>query len=408
MEKVLDILAGFVILHIMSKKDGKFNIVKRFLAAPQSSFFLFGPRGTGKSTWIRERFPKALSLDLLDLALHRELAARPERLAERIAAQPHVKQVVLDEIQRVPELLDLVHQMVENKQRYLQFIVTGSSSRKLKRQGVNLLAGRLLLRHLHPFMASELGADFDLNQSLKLGMLPLVLGSPEPEETLKSYAAMYLREEVQAEGLVRSIGDFSRFLEVATFSHGSQINLTNMASDCQVTRRVAEGYIQILEDLMLAFTLPVFTKRAKRLLAGHPKFYYADAGIFRSLRPTGPEDAPTEIRGPALEGLVAQHLRAWIAYSNSDTQLSFWRTKAGLEVDFVLYGKDAFFAIEVKNARTVRGTDLRGLKAFKEDYPNTQLRMLYGGDAKLILDGIACIPISTFLRELIPGKSLPS
>ena len=175
---------------------------------------------------------------------------------------------------------------------------------------MDLLAGRVLLETLHPFLAAELGSQFSLEQSLRLGLLPLVLAAKEPEETLKSYVSLYLREEVQVEGLVRNIGSFSRFLEAMTFSHASLLNTSEVARECQVGRKAVDGFVEILEDLLLGFRLKVFTKKAKRNLVQHPKFYYMDAGIFRSLRPKGPLDAPEEIAGASLEGLVAQQLRA--------------------------------------------------------------------------------------------------
>ena len=381
--------------------------VPRLFRVPAGSFFLFGPRGTGKSTWVHRAFPRALAIDLLDPETVRAFAARPERLREAVDGRPEVRQVVIDEIQRVPDLLNVVHQLIEAKRRVpLQFILTGSSARKLKRTGVNLLAGRLALKTMHPFMASELGARFDLERSLELGMLPLVLGSAEPAETLRSYAALYVREEVQAEGLVRNMGDFSRFLESISFSQGSVLSMSEVARECGVERRTADGYLDILEDLLLGFRLQVFNKRAKRILVRHPKFYYADAGVFRSIRPRGPLDASAEIGGACLEGLVAQHLRAWIAYSGGDHTLGYWRTKSGSEVDFVVYGDRAFAAIEVKHARNVRAKDLTSLRAFLEDYPAAKPCLLYRGSTRLRIGGIPCIPCGEFLAGLRPGSPI--
>ena len=267
---------------------------------------------------------------------------------------------------------------------------------------MDLLAGRVLLETLHPFLAAELGSQFSLEQSLRLGLLPLVLAAKEPEETLKSYVSLYLREEVQVEGLVRNIGSFSRFLEAMTFSHASLLNTSEVARECQVGRKAVDGFVEILEDLLLGFRLKVFTKKAKRHLVQHPKFYYMDAGIFRSLRPKGPLDAPEEIAGASLEGLVAQQLRAWIAYGGKERQLYFWRTKSGLEVDFIIYGQDTFLAIEVKSSRRVSSKDVRSLKAFLEDYPQARACLLYCGRDRLLLDGVPCLPCEDFLRRLVP------
>ena len=347
-------------------------------------------------------------MDLLDPETFRTCLARPERLQEIIDGAPQAKQVVVDEIQKIPALLDVVHKRIEEKRhRPLQFVLTGSSARKLKCTGVDLLAGRVLLKTLHPFMAAELGTRFSLQKGLELGMLPLVLGASDPRETLQSYASLYLREEVQAEGLVRNVGNFSRFLEAISLSHASLLNTSAVARECQVGRKTAEGYVEILEDLLLGFRLPVFSKRAKRRLVQHPKFYYMDAGVFRTIRPTGPLDAPEQLGGAALEGLVAQHLRAWIAYSKGDLQLSFWRTKAGLEVDFVVYGDDTFVAIEVKSSRDVSSKDVKPLLAFRQDYPQAQACLLYGGRERLKIEGVLCLPCEEFLRHVTPNHPLP-
>ncbi len=380
--------------------------VRRFLRPIEANFFLFGPRGTGKSTWLRQTYPDALWLDLLSPDVHRLYAARPERLRELVAGNPGGEVVVVDEVQKAPALLDVVHGLIEER-RGVRFILTGSSARKLRHGGVDLLAGRALLRNLHPFMAAELGSRFDLGRALTQGLVPLVWDSAQPDDTLRAYAGLYLREEVQAEGLVRQVGDFARFLEAISFSHAAVLNLTAIARECQVGRKTAEGYLEILEDLLLGFRLPVFTRRAQRHLTAHPKFYWFDAGVFVAVRPAGPLDRPEEIAGAALEGLVAQHLRAWIDYSGADLALSFWRTRAGSEVDFVLYGRDGFWAVEVKHTAAVRGADLRPLKAFREDFPEASLRFLYRGTERLAIDGIPCIPCEEFLLDLVPGKPLP-
>lgn len=378
----------------------------RFFTPPADHFFLLGPRGTGKTWWTRRQFPDALRLDLLDPETLRAMAARPERLRERVAAQPGLKQVVIDEVQKLPELLEVAHLMIEEKGQ-TQFIFTGSSARKLRRGGVNLLGGRAAQKSLHPFMAAELGARFRLEDALRLGMLPVVLGAADPSEILRAYNGLYLREEVQAEGLVRNVGSFSRFLEAISFSQASVLNLANVARECQVNRKTVEGYLEILEDLLLAFRIPVFTRRAKRELAAHPKFFFFDAGVFRANRPTGPLDSQADIDGGALEGLVAQHLRAWCDYSDGDHHLHYWQTRAQLEVDFVVYGASGLYAMEVKNSGRVRPEDLRGLKSFAEDYPESRRFLLYRGAERLLLDGILCVPCGEFLKTLIPNQFSP-
>jgi predicted AAA+ superfamily ATPase len=381
------------------------EIVNRFFRSPPKSFFLFGPRGTGKSTWTQLQFADAIRIDLLEPDVFRAYSARPERLREIVAGSPEKRVVVIDEIQKVPILLSAVHALIEQR-KDVQFILTGSSARKLKKTGVDLLAGRALMRSLHPFMAAELGDAFRLEEALRIGMVPLVVAASDPRDVLQSYAALYLREEVQMEGLVRNIGNFSRFLEAVSFSHASVLNVSNVARECEVERKTVEGYVGILEDLLLAFRVPVFTKRAKRALSARPKLYLFDAGVFRSLRPRGPLDRPEEIEGHALEGLVAQHLKAWIAYARDRYDLYFWRTRSGVEVDFIVYGPEGFWAIEVKGAARLRPGDLRSLRAFRADYPESRPILLYRGSERLVRNDIRCVPCEEFLRRLRPDLPL--
>jgi predicted AAA+ superfamily ATPase len=377
-------------------------VVRRFFPRPKESFFLFGPRGTGKSTWARKALPDALWIDLLEPETLRTYAARPERLRERLAAERGRRTVVVAEVQRAPELLSVVHSLIEEK-KGLRFVLTGSSARKLKRGAANLLAGRALVASLHPFMAAELGSAFRLERALAIGMLPLVVDSADPEEKLRAYHTLYLKEEVQAEGLVRSVGSFARFVEAISLSHGAVLNLSNVARDCEISRKTVEGHLGILEDLMLGVRLPIFTRRAKRLLAGHPKFYLFDCGVFRAARPRGPLDERTELEGAALEGLVLQHLRAWNAYRREGNTLAYWRTRNGREVDFVLHGPDGFVAIEVKNSRRVHPLDAQGLRAFREDHPEARALLLYRGKERLLFEGdVGVLPVEDFLLGLDP------
>ncbi|OGP76122.1 MAG: ATPase [Deltaproteobacteria bacterium RBG_16_49_23] len=381
------------------------EIIDRFLQTPKTSFFLFGPRGTGKSTFVHRHFKNAIYIDLLDPERVRFFSAMPERLREMIDVQPESGFIVIDEVQRVPELLPVVHSLIEAKKGW-KFVLTGSSARKLKRTGIDLLGGRALLHTLHPFMAGELGRYFNFDKALLHGLLPVVVASEDPAEVLRSYAALYLREEVQMEGLVRNIGNFSRFLEAISFSHASILNVSNVARECEVERKVVEGYVGILEDILLSWQLPIFTKRAKRELIVRPKFYLFDTGVFRSLRPKGPLDRAEEIEGQALEGLVAQHLKAWTAYSKGQRELFYWRTRSGAEVDFVVYGSEGLWGVEVKNARKIYPADLRGLRSFKEEYPDSKRLCLYRGRDRLMKDGILCLPCMDFLKELHPDRLL--
>lgn len=390
---------------IVVKMQHNFPSIPRFFHAPVQSFFLLGPRGTGKSTWLRQYFPHALWIDLLEPELLQFYGARPERLRDTLQASPD-KTVIINEIQKLPNLLSLIHAIIEEK-RGLQFILTGSSARKLKRQGVDLLAGRALLRHMHPFLASELGDLFTLNKALTQGLLPLIWGSETPNDVLRSYCALYLKEEIQAEGLVRDVGNFARFLETISFSHATVLNTSNIARECSISRTTVETYLQILKDLLLGYTLPVFTKRAMRAVSTHPKFYIFDSGVFCSLRPRGPLDRTEEIWGAALEGLVAQHLRAWIDEQSTTYDLAFWRTRTGLEVDFIVYGENGFWAIEVKNGESISPKDLHGLEAFRDEYPEATPLFIYRGP-KTMQKGILCLPCDEFLLSIHPSTPLVS
>ena len=386
------------------------NAVKRTISAAKGSFFLFGPRGTGKSVWLKERFPDALTVSLLNVTKRREMLANPQSLRSLVEGAGTVRDIVIDEIQRVPELLDVIHALMDEKRGY-RFILTGSSARKLKRNAsADLLGGRAVLRYCHPFMASELGEAFSLDQALRVGMIPLVLNSPPetPESILSTYLDLYLQEEVTSEGVIRNLDAFARFLEAASFSHGQLLSASAVARDAGVKRSTVDGYFKILEDMLITRNLPVFTKRAKRNLVGHDKYYFFDAGVFRALRPKGPLDRPSEIDGACLEGLVFQHLTAWNDYGGSENRLFFWRTKAGVEVDFIIYGPHAFHAIEVKNADKLTRRDAAGLEAFHADYPEATCTLLYrGNDALKITEHAKALPVECFLRQLVPNTPLP-
>jgi predicted AAA+ superfamily ATPase len=369
----------------------------RLLKSPRQSFFLFGPRGVGKTAWLHRQFPHALFFDLLDYQVYTELLAAPQRLGERIP-HGHKDWVVVDEVQRVPELLDEVHRLIES--RRLRFVLTGSSARKLRRRGVNLLAGRALTRHMHPLTALELGKDFDLQRALRYGGLPLACTSKNPKDYLKSYAATYLREEVQQEGFARNIGAFGRFLEAASFSQGSLLNMAAVARECAVSAKVVEDYFSILEDLLIALRVPVFARRAKRRLVAHPKFYYFDAGVFQAIRPRGPLDAPEQIHGAALETLFLQQVRAINDYRDLGYRLHYWRTSTGDEVDFVLYGERGLRAFEVKMAHNVRPDDLRSLLRFRADFQGAKVHLLYLGHRRWHERGIEIVPFLDCVAKL--------
>jgi predicted AAA+ superfamily ATPase len=364
-----------------------------------NSFFLFGPRGVGKSTLIRERYPEAIYFDLLDFQTYREFLANPSLLENKLAKHDPQKFVVLDEIQKVPDLLNEVHRLIESP-KHFKFILTGSSARKLRRGGANLLAGRAYLYYLHPLTSSEIGEDFDFARSLRYGTLPKVYLADEPKKYLESYVGGYLREEVVQEGLTRNLTAFSKFLQVASFSVGGLINTNNIAREVYVDRKVIENYFQILEDMMIGVRLPAFTRRAKRQVVTHPKFYFFDAGIYQTLRPTGPLDVQSEINGPALENLFFQHLIAINDNLKLGYQFSFFRTTRGQEIDFIAYGERGFHAFEMKMGTGFSSVWTRALTAFGNDYPEASLHIVYGGSSMLYHKNITIHPFETILKEL--------
>lgn len=374
---------------------------KRLVTAPKrhaSSFFLFGPRGTGKTSWAKAEFPEALTFDLLSMNTYVEFLQNPSSLEERIP-RGFDGWILIGEIQKIPDLLNEVHRLIE--MHGYRFILTGSSARSLRRAGVNLLGGRAHSYKMFPLTAAELGSDFSLRDSLVFGHLPTVWKEKSSaEEYLRSYIGTYLKEEVLQEGLTRNLAGFARFLEIASFSQGNVLNLTEIARECSVDRKVVENYFSILEDLLLGVRLPVFTKKARRKTISHPKFYYFDAGVYRTLRPKGPLDTPEEIGGTALETLVFQELSAINEYERLGFQLYFWRTVDQREVDFILYGEKGLLAIEVKSSKTIHPSDLYGLKAFQEEYPMAKLFLFYGGKEILRKGDIDVLPIGEVLPSL--------
>ena len=375
----------------------------RVITVDDDSYFLFGPRGTGKTIWLKTHYPNAYFIDLLDAATRLRFSANPQRLGDVVRANLSRRTFVVDEIQKVPQLLDEVHRLIESYPD-VRFVLTGSSARKLRSAGVDLLGGRAMKRSMHPFMACELGADFSLDEALRTGLVPVVGKYGNRERALSAYLNLYMREEIEQEGLVRNLDTFSRFLEAVSFSHGAVLSATVVSQECAVKRTTVDGYLAILKDLMLSGTLGVFPKHAKRKLIAHEKFYFFDAGVYRVIRPKGALDRPEEIAGAALEGLVYQHLSAWCDYSGFDKSLYYWRTANGDEVDFVVYTERAFVAIEVKHTARPNKADFAGLRLFGKDYPQARRILLYRGQERRFEDDILVLPVDDFLMSLYPGK----
>lgn len=374
-------------------------MISRILKKPidGKSFFLLGPRGTGKTHWVKEELPNAIYIDLLKTETYLEFLANPSRLESFIP--PGLKDwIVIDEVQRIPDLLNEVHRLIE--QNNYKFVLTGSSARSLRKKGINLLAGRALMYKMHPLTVQELGDKFDLKRSLQYGNLPAVLTEPNPKAYLSAYVNTYLREEVLQEGLTRNLAAFSRFLEIASFSQGSIINMTEIAREVGIQRKVVASYFEILEDLLLGYRLPVFIKRAQRKTTQHPKYYLFDAGIYQTVRPKGLLDSTAEIGGAAVETLFFQELLAINDYLQLGYQIYYWQLQNKTEVDFIVYGEKGFYAFEIKSSERVDLKDCKGLLSFAEEYPEAKLYLIYCGNEPRYFGNIEVLPITSALKRL--------
>lgn len=375
-------------------------MIARIIEKPlrhEKSFFLLGPRATGKTYWVKEALPDAIYINLLNSERYVELLGDPSRLRHLIPAHCD-KWVVIDEVQRIPELLNEVHSLIE--ERKIKFVLTGSSARKLRKSGANLLAGRAITYNMHPLTVAELGEHFNLERSLQYGHLPAIYSEPDPNAYLKTYVGTYLREEVLQEGLTRNIAAFSRFLETASFSQGAVINMSEIARDVGIQQKMVTSYFDILDDLLLGLRLPIFNKRAKRKIIQHPKFYFFDVGVYHTLRPKGLLDRASEIDGAGLETLFLQELRAINDYYELFYDIYFWKTQSQHEVDFVIYGKHGFMAFEIKHAGKINPFDVKNLKYFGEEYPEAKLFLLYLGDQYYYFDNVRVMPLTDALKNM--------
>ena len=351
----------------------------RLTRTPGQSFFLLGVRGVGKSTWARARFPDAPHIDLLDEARYQDYLADPSLFAADLQPAPRGSWVVVDEIQRLPNLLNEVHRHIED--RRLNFALLGSSARKLRAAGVNLLAGRALHETMHPLTPAELGHDFDLDTALDTGTIPLVWVAEDRRAVLESYVRLYLREEVRAEGLVRNLPGFARFLPVAALYHGQVVNISGIARDCGVARTTVQGYLDILEDTLLAFRLPAFQPRLRARERRHPKLYWVDPGLVRAVKRLHGRIAPEE-RGALLEGWVLHLLRAHAEEGGLFDELHYWAPHPAnrTEVDFLLRRGNELAAIEVKSQPRYHTGLLPGLRAIAELSGIVRRILIYGGE----------------------------
>jgi predicted AAA+ superfamily ATPase len=364
----------------------------------QRSFFLFGARQTGKTTLLRREFPDATFYDLLEADVFRDLSARPELIRQRLTGRE--KLIVIDEIQKLPSLLNEV-QVIIDRNPALRFVMTGSSARSLRRGGVNLLGGRARVAHLFPLVSAEVNYEM-LERRLSIGSLPAILTSASPQEDLKAYVGTYLREEIRAEGFVRSIETFSRFLDIAALSNGRQVNFTETGADAGVPPRTVREHFQLLEDTLLGAMLPPFQKTTRRKPSATAKFYLFDVGIANHLlkRPAVERGSPEY--GDALEHQVFLELRAYLSYRQRDEPLTFWRSLSKMEVDFVVGDRAG---IEVKSAERVTDRSMKGLRALTEEV-GLERRIIVSHERAgwRSEDGIEVMPVETFFKGLWAGE----
>ncbi|MCP4153722.1 MAG: ATP-binding protein [bacterium] len=374
--------------------------LKRVLPVPKQSFFLFGPRGTGKTTWVNHEFKNAHRFNLLDESLYQSYLADVSQFANQLRALEPGSQVFVDEIQRLPNLLNEVHRFMEEQN--LHFILSGSSARKLKKSGINLLAGRALYKKMHPFLPAELGDEFNLESVLTFGSIPLVWNSPDKKETLKAYVRMYLKEEIKAEALVRNLPGFVRFLPVAALLHGQTLNISGAARDTGVARTTLNGYIEILEDTLLVFRLPAYSLKLRLREKKHPKLYWIDPGLVRAVNNRFGELYPEE-KGALFEGFIAAVLKAYQDYSDLFDDYFYWSPASSqkIEVDFLLKREDDFIAIEVKTSINLQRAHFKGLKAISELTGLKKRILVYPGEKKMkTKDNIEVWPLQFFLETL--------
>lgn len=370
------------------------NRKQTFKGNDGQSLFFWGPRQTGKSTLLSNLYERALWFDLLKHEVYQRLLSHPEYLRETILAQEKTC-VVIDEIQRIPALLNEIHWLIVN--RNIQFVLTGSSPRNILRSGENLLGGRALRYELFPLVSCEI-PDFDLLRGLNHGMLPAHYISENPKRRIAAYIGNYLKDEIVAEAKLRRVDVFARFLEAAAFSNGEMLNYSNIAADCGVSQPTIKEYFQILEDTLIGRVVLAYQKKPKRRVIKAPKFYFFDVGITNYLLKRGTITYGTELFGNAFESFIFQELVAHSHYSELEYPISYWRTASQLEVDFILGNNQV--AIEVKSSNRISGHHLSGLKAFMEEYHIEKALVVCTEPLPRLFGNIEILPWQIFLERL--------
>ncbi len=366
-----------------------------FTESDHESLFLWGARQTGKSTLLKSIFPETLWFDLLLADVYERLLRNPTLLRETVLANPKNQTVVIDEIQRIPELLNEIHWLIVNT--HTRFIMSGSSPRKIVRSQTNLLGGRALRYELYPLVSAEI-PDFDLLRALNHGLLPRHYLAAHPKRLLSAYIGNYLKEEIVNEAKIRNVNVFARFLEAAAFSNGEMVNYTNIAADCGVSAPTIKEYFQILEDTLIGHFVPVYQKKPKRRVIQSPKFYFFDVGIVNHLLKRSKVEYKSEAFGNAFEHFIYQEIYAHSHYSGADYLISYWRTASQLEVDFVLGNHQ--IALEIKASDRINDKHLRGLKAFMEEYKVKKAIVVCTEPLARLHHGIHILPWQVFLQKL--------
>lgn len=370
-----------------------------FKDAQNESFFLWGARQTGKSTLLKQHYPEAVWFDLLLSEVYQRLVRNPEWLRQTILAAPATKTVVIDEIQRIPELLNEVHWLITNTD--IQCIMSGSSARKIVHSGANLLGGRALRYELYPLIAQEI-PDFDLLRALNHGLLPRHYLVEQPQKRIEAYLGNYLKDEIAQEAKIRNIQVFSKFLEAAAFSNCEIVNYTNIATECGVSATTIKEYFQILQDTLIARFVPAFQKKPKRRVITAPKFYFFDIGIVNNLLKRGNIKMGSELFGNAFEHFIYLEIYSHAHYSGLQYPISYWRTASQLEVDFIL--GDHELAVEVKSSSSISHRHLNGLKAFMEEYTVKHAIVVCNEPMPRLVENIMVLPWKHFLQNLWAGK----
>lgn len=363
------------------------------------SFFLWGARQTGKTTWLLDQYPESKFYDLLRPAEFERLLRNPELLSQELDGCDENDIVIIDEIQKLPQLLDEVHYLMQRKG--IRFILSGSSARKLKRVGTNLLGGRASREQMYPLVSAEI-PDFDLLRAINNGMIPRHYMVLNPRQRLRGYIGVYLDEEIRAEALTRNLSAFSRFLEVAAKCDGEVLVYKNIAQDCGIDHRTVKEYFSILEETLIGYFIPAFTNSTKRRTISSPRFYFFDVGVANYLNHRSNMLPGSEDFGHAFEHFVIQELVAYLGYTQSDEKLSYWRTSSGYEVDAII--GNGRVAIEIKSSEEVKSRHTHGLKAFQEEFPDAKLMVVSLDKNKRTMNGVNIFPVMEFLKELWAGK----